>query len=136
MTLMTVSDLMSTEVVTVTPESTLQDVIATMVRHGIRHIPIVENDEVIAVVSDRNIRVMISGAVDADERRRYLTGTQVMAHASRPVTTVAPSVPAHDLAKIFIEERIGCLPVVDENERLIGIVTQTDLLQWLSRIVD
>ena len=38
--------------------------------------------------------------------------------------------------KIFVEQRIGCLPVVDENEHVVGILTQTDLLHMLSNGMD
>jgi CBS domain-containing protein len=131
-TLRTVSELMTREVVTIGPDATLQQVIAAMVGRGIRHLPILDQGKLAAIVSDRNIRVMVAGAVSSEERRRYLTTTSVMAHATRPVTTIGPDATAADAARVFVEQRIGCLPVVDDDGRLVGIVTQTDLLSWLS----
>ena len=131
-TLRTVRELMSAEVVTIGPDATLQQTIATRVSKGIRHLPIIEEGRLAAIVSDRNIRVMIAGAVDTNERRRYLRTTSVMVHASHPVTTIGPDATAAEAARLFVEQRIGCLPVVDDDGALVGIVTQTDLLTWLT----
>jgi acetoin utilization protein AcuB len=131
-TVRTVGELMSTEVVSVTPETSLFETIGMMVQRGIRHLPVMEDGRAVAVVSDRDIRVQISGATDPGERQRYLSSTNVMARASRPVTTISPDAPVQEAARIFVESRIGCLPVVDADDRVVGIVTQTDLLKWLA----
>ena len=57
-----------------------------------------------------------------------------MAHASGHVTTTTPETSVREAAKVFVSARIGCLPVVDEEGLLIGILTQTDLLKWLARL--
>jgi len=131
---MTVAELMSREVVTIPPDATMQQVIGTMVYHGIRHLPVVEDDRLVAIASDRNIRVMVTGGMGSDERRRYLTTTPVTAHATRPVTTIAPDATCAEAARMIVEQRIGCLPVVDDGGQLVGIVTQSDLLKWLAQI--
>lgn len=128
----TVSDLMNPRVVSVTPTTSLFETIRVMVENGIRHLPVMEDGRVVAVVSDRDIRVQISGATEPGDRHRYLTSTSVMARASRPVTTIAPDAPVAEAARVFVESRIGCLPVVDASGRVVGIVTQTDLLKWLA----
>jgi len=64
----------------------------------------------------------------------YLEKTTVMAHASGHVTTTTPETSVREAAKVFVSARIGCLPVVDEEGLLIGILTQTDLLKWLARL--
>jgi len=132
----TVAEMMCSEVVTAEPTTTLYQAIGLMVRNGIRHLPAVEEGKVVAVISDRNVRMMISEGQDPEERRRYLSTTMVMAHASHPVTTIGPGEPPQDAARIFVESRIGCLPVVDDADKLIGIVTQTDLLKWIAAMVD
>jgi len=133
MTFVGVAELMTTEVVTLTPDAKLQDAIRTMVTRGIRHIPIVEGERVVAIISDRNVRMMVTEHVDADERRRYLQETSVMDHASKPVTTIHINTTAPEAAATFIGSRIGCLPVVDEDGLMVGILTQTDMLQWIAR---
>ncbi len=126
------AELMNPRVVSVSPTTTLFDTIRAMVEKGIRHLPVMEDGRVVAVVSDRDIRVQISGATEPGDRHRYLTSTSVMARASRPVTTIAPDAPVQEAARVFVESRIGCLPVVDGEGRVVGILTQTDLLKWLA----
>lgn len=133
MTFVGVAELMTHEVITLTTNATLLDAIRTMVSNGIRHIPIVDGDRVVAVISDRNVRLMVTEHVDAEERRRYLHETSVMDHASKPVTTVGLETTAPEAAAVFIGSRIGCLPVVDEDGRMVGILTQTDMLKWIAR---
>ena len=130
---LTVADLMSRQVVSIARETNLQDTIGLMVEHGIRHVPVLEGEHVVAVLSDRDVRLMLTGGGDVADRRRYLAATAAMVHASRPVTTIGPDAPAGEAARIFVESRIGCLPVVDSEERIVGILTQTDLLQWIAR---
>jgi CBS domain-containing protein len=135
-TRLTIGDLMTTEVVVLEETTTLQEAIRTMVSKEIRHLPVVRDDVPVAVLSDRDVRMKVSDLVDPEERRKYMEKTTVMTHASRPVTTAAVDMPVREAAQIFVESRIGCLPVVDDQERLIGIVTQTDLLKWLARLTD
>ncbi|MBB5576678.1 MULTISPECIES: CBS domain-containing protein [Rhizobium] len=47
-----------------------------------------------------------------------------------PVTTVAPSTPLIDAAKLMLERRVGGLPVLDDHGRLVGIITESDFLRW------
>jgi CBS domain-containing protein len=131
---LTVGDLMTPEVVVLDETTTLQEAIRTMVSKEIRHLPVVKDQKPIAVLSDRDVRMKVSDLVDPKERRRYMENTPVMAHASKPVTTATADMPVRDAAQIFVESRIGCLPVVDAQGRLIGIVTQTDLLKWLAQL--
>jgi len=133
MTFVSVTELMTSKVITLTPDAKLQDAIRTMVTHGIRHIPIVEGTRAVAIISDRNVRMMVTEHVDADERRRYLQETSVMDHASRPVNTISVETNAPEAASTFIRSRIGCLPVVDDDGEMVGILTQTDMLEWIAR---
>jgi CBS domain-containing protein len=133
-TRLTVGNLMTTKVLALDETTTLQEAVRTMVSSGIRHLPVVKNKKPIAVLSDRDVRMKVSDLVDPPERRKYMEKTSVMAHASKPVTTATADMPVREAAQIFVESRIGCLPVVDEAGRLIGIVTQTDLLKWLAQM--
>lgn len=133
---LTVADLMTERVIAVPPEATIQRAIRIMVRRSIRHLPVVADERVTGILSDRNVRVMLTADDDVDRRRRYMETTMVADKASHPVTTIQPDAPAQDAARIFVESRIGCLPVVDEDGRIRGILTQTDLLKWLARLAD
>ncbi len=130
----TVAELMCREVIGVGPKTSIHETIRLMVEKGIRHVPVMEGRKVIAMVSDRDIRVQISGGTDAGERMRYLQSTPIMQRASKPVSTIAPDASPQEAAALFVDRRIGCLPVVDEEDNVVGIVTQTDLLKWLAHL--
>jgi CBS domain-containing protein len=57
-----------------------------------------------------------------------LRGVAVKEVMSEPVVTVAPDASVRDAARLMLERRIGCLPVVDAGV-LVGLVTETDLLR-------
>lgn len=133
---LTVGELMSTEVVSVEELSTIQEALRTMVAKGIRHLPVCKDGRAMAVLSDRDLRLMVTEMVDPEQRRRYFETTGVMQHASSPVVTTTPDTSVAEVARVFVESRIGCLPVVDEDDKLVGIVTQTDLLKWIGQLAD
>ncbi len=133
---LTARDMMTTDVVTVQPTSTLQDAIRIMVSKRIRHLPVVKDGKVVAMLSDRDIRLMATGLIDPEKRQGYMTNTVVMNHASTPVISGPPDISASDAAKIFVESRIGSLPIVNEDGQLVGILTHTDLLNWLAQFAE
>lgn len=87
----------------------------------IRHIPVVDGrNHVVGIVSNRDVFRALGGL----DGRKLRIG-EIM---SRDVLTVAPEAPAFRAAEIMLDNKIGALPVVSEDEVLIGIVTETDFL--------
>jgi CBS domain-containing protein len=88
---------------------------------AIRHLPVVDaDDHVVGVVSSRDLARVI-------ERQGAAPRTlgEVM---TRFATTVHRSSEAHEAASLMLENKIGCVPVVDDDQRLVGIVTETDFV--------
>jgi acetoin utilization protein AcuB len=103
-----------------TPEDLLDAVAAAMQRGRFRHVPVVASDRrVLGVVSDRDLR----------EQKGYWSSTKVSAVLSEPAVAVRPEDPIEDAAQTMLERKIGALPVVDREQRVVGIVTTTDLLR-------
>lgn len=102
----------------------LTDSVATarqlLSRYGIRHLPVVDADEVVGVVSDRDVR---ADRLDSPASERSVEGVM-----SSPPALVTADVPIQDAARLMLSRRISALPVVDEDRRLVGIVTTTDCL--------
>jgi CBS domain-containing protein len=48
---------------------------------------------------------------------------------SKKVITVAPDTPLQEAARLMVEHKIGGLPVVDENNRVVGVITETDIFK-------
>jgi acetoin utilization protein AcuB len=116
-----VASWMSSPVHTVVPETLAADAVTLLRRHAIRHLPVLENDHVIGVVTDRDLR---GTAGD----------TPIRAIMSQPVTVVSPRTGIDRAARLLFDRRIGCLPVVEDG-RLIGILTQTDAVAALVAVV-
>jgi acetoin utilization protein AcuB len=130
---MIIEQIMKTNVATLTPTNTIADAIEMIKQHKIRHIPIInENRKVVGIVTDRDIRDASPSIFHADEHLEDL---------QKPVNTIMKTnvVTGHPLdfveevAALFYEHRISCLPIV-KDEKLVGIVTETDLLYTLVQL--
>ncbi|HEX2093293.1 MAG TPA: CBS and ACT domain-containing protein [Longimicrobiaceae bacterium] len=129
---------MTRDPVTVGPDHTLSQALRLTREHRIRHLPVVDRGGTLAgIVSDRDIRLaMPSPLTEPDaERVDFLERTPVAAVMTREVVTIAPGDPIEDAAKALCRHRIGALPVVDPAGRLLGILSETDLLQAMVQIL-
>ncbi len=110
---------MVTEVITASPEDTVEEAIQLMRRFSIRHIPVVENGKLVGLVTESNLRAYLSS------EKLQLPLKEVM--ILNPIT-VDPDTSIDEAAKIIYKYKIGGLPVVS-NGKLIGIITITDILE-------
>lgn len=130
---MQVSELMATDVVTIGRNDDLRLVDDMMAERHIRHLPVVEDDMLVGVVTQRDVfKARMSSAMGYGEKgqRTFLSSVLVKEIMASPATTIAPDAPVNDAADLIINQGIGCLPVV-ENGELVGIITKTNLLQRL-----
>ena len=120
-------DLMTSEVSVAAPDDDLDVAMALMDRRDLRHLPIVDSEGVVGILSDRDLLAETGWL--APRQRELLEAPQrrvrdVM-HSSPQVA--APDDPVSALASRLALARIGCLPIVEGSE-LRGIVTETDVL--------
>ena len=120
-------EIMSTNVETVPAETTADAARETMRRKAIRHLVVVKSGEVVGVVSDRDI-----GGRHGAATRAHRTAGELMTAA--PVT-VSPETTVREIANLMRGRTIGCVPVLN-RQRLVGIVTVSDLLTLLGRGTD
>jgi CBS domain-containing protein len=98
----------------------------------VRHMPVLAGEKLVGVVSNRDLlAASLTSALEfgARERRAFLRSVEVREVMTRDVVSVGPDMPIAKAARILIERRIGCLPVVKGDDQLIGLVTETDLLR-------
>jgi acetoin utilization protein AcuB len=130
-TIVRVEEVMSRSVITITPEQTLRDAVEMLRSKHIRHLPVVEGDRLIGIVTDRDVKratpSLLSG-VERDEYDRVLDTTKVAQVMTRDPMTVSPETRLRDAVKIFLDRKMGALPVV-ANGLLVGIITQIDMLR-------
>ncbi len=96
---------------------------------GIRHLPVVDGDRLVGVITDRDLRLATSALAPSP----FPPGSRVSAVMSRAPLTADAADPVEDAARTMREKKIGCLPIVEDG-RLIGIITGLDLLDALMRM--
>jgi CBS domain-containing protein len=117
-----VEEFMSTAVITMKESDTLSAAQIEMRMAEIRHLPVVdEKGHVVGVLSDRDVLRNLT-KIDGEPT----PVTQIM---SRRVQTVKPSMLASEAATLLLEHKFGCLPVVGDDEQIVGIITDTDFLR-------
>ena len=123
-----VQDVMTHEVVTLTPPQPFTEALALLARHRFRHLIVTETDARLAgVISDRDMLRFISSGADL----KSATVADVMWYE---VLTIRPETSLSEAAGQMLSRRINCLPVIDETGRLCGILTSSDLLQVFQRM--
>ncbi|MDF2814745.1 MAG: hypothetical protein K0Q81_945 [Paenibacillus sp.] len=115
----TIRDIMSTDCVTVTPKDNIYEIAVKMKQHDIGFIPVVDGDQLIGVVTDRDL--VIRGYAD-----KHSGSGAVKEVLSTDVTTASPDLSVDEAAKLMANRKVRRLPVV-ENGKLIGVVAIGDL---------
>ncbi len=130
---MHVQEIMAEDIVTIDRNDDLRLVDDIMAERHIRHIPVLEDGQLVGLVTQRDLfKARMSSTVGYGEKaqRSFLHAVRVKEIMVYPVMTVSPETSVNEAAELMIREGIGCLPVVQEG-RLTGMVTKTDLLQHL-----
>jgi CBS domain-containing protein len=133
---MRVRDIMTSPVVVIAPDTTAPAAVALMRQHNIRHLPVVEHDRLVGIISQGDLReASISEAINADiyELSFMLHRLTVDKLMTRRVWTVTPEALVVHAAELMTQNKIAGLPVVDSGGAVIGIVTESDLLKTLVR---
>ena len=111
------------------PELSVRQAFFTMRREGFRHLPVVDDDRLVGMVTDRDLRRPdVTDEPDGWHEFYQLDADYEVRHVmtTDPITT-SPGAPLERTLDLLLERRFGALPVVDKNDRLIGILTSFDL---------
>ena len=117
---MMVSHCMSTELVTISKEASIQEAFAVMKRHSIRHLPVVDSEgALLGWVTDADLRgVLIASMLEELTLEDVMVRKPYIAH---------PDMLLDEAAHIILEKRIGGMPVIEKG-KLVGIITVADIL--------
>lgn len=131
-----IADVMTKPVITVTPQDSVGHAHRVLLEHNIRQLPVLEAAKLVGVITDRDIRSLVSGHTLLDPEAM----AQALNTPVRDVMTVgAVTVSSQDNLQaaliLLVEAKFGGIPVVDKRARLCGIVTYIDLLRcFLDRL--
>jgi len=130
-----ISKIMSTEVVSVHLGQKLSDVRHIICESKIHHVPVVDGKKLVGLISFTDLmklNIVISGAdertVDAIVDQQF-TIQDVMV---TKLTTLSNASTVREASQILAEGNFHSLPVVDQQQQIVGIVTMTDLIQYLN----
>lgn len=139
--MLTVADIMTTKLVKLTKHASLQDAHQITRDKGIRHLPVVETEtgKLVAIVTQKNMIAKVIStlalyggqALEEQEAR-----TDIMEVASLDYETVTKDEVLTDVAPFFLENKHGCLPVVDGEGVLIGMVTSSDFVKLSIQLLE
>lgn len=115
----TVADIMVKPVLTATPDVSVADARRILMNSWIRHLPILEDELLVGIVSDRDLRVVRDDS------------TPLRAIMRSPVFILSPATPLKVVVRLLRDRRFGAVPVLD-GRRLVGIVSVVDVLRHLN----
>jgi acetoin utilization protein AcuB len=133
---MMIRELMTGGLITVRPETSVQQARDLLAKERIRHLPVTGRGGVLAgIVTDRDIRLNLPSratSLSAQEITHLLSRLTVGEIMTRSVVTIGPDRPAREGAQLMLDHKVGALPVLDDGH-LIGIITETDIVRAFVR---
>lgn len=134
---MFVRDFMTPNPITIGPDAAFPEAMGLLRTHKIRRLPVVEKGKLVGIVVEKDLLSnQPSQATSLSVHEIYyllerLRMRQIMSH---PVFTVGGECPIEDAARIMVEKKIGCLPVMEESS-MAGIITETDIFKTLVELL-
>jgi acetoin utilization protein AcuB len=128
---MKVKDWMTPDPKTVEEDDLVKTAVTLVIENRIRHLPVVRGDSLVGIISDRDLKrampSVVAGAT-AEEYQTFMDETPVEHAMTADPIVCAPDTDLIDVVREFCEKKVGAIPVVDGG-RLVGIVTQTDMME-------
>jgi CBS domain-containing protein len=128
-----VRDIMVSNLTTIPRESSLLDAAITMRRSSLRHLLVVDGEKLLGIISERDVQrcaPSLLSPITQEEYNAIFENTPIERVMLRNPLTVSPDSPVRDAVALMLERKVGCLPVV-EGERVVGILTRSDVLNLL-----
>jgi CBS domain-containing protein len=122
----TLAEVMTRSPLTIQAGETLAHAYDAMKEHGLRHLPVLDGQRLVGVVSLRDLYVVEAVAPESEPPQHVAQAME------REIYTVAPGDRVRDVARTMGEHKYGCAVVVDVG-RVVGVFTSTDALALLSR---
>jgi len=131
---------MTRDVVTVGPETEIVAAQALMVRKSIRHLPVVEKDDVlVGIITDRDIRSAMPSTVLSEREKtsgeKQLASMKVKEIMTIKPVSVSPTDTLEDVLLMMQKVKVGAFPVVDREGKLKGIISIRDLMRAFTHVL-
>lgn len=128
---MNVVDLMTTGVSTVTPDTSLRDAAREMFRSQVSGLPVTDDDGLlVGIITEADFLRLELSRVESDNPAAVESVGDIM---TRAVETIGPNTPLVEAAKVMVVREVKRLPVVDDSDRLVGIISRMDVVNAFTR---
>lgn len=132
----TVSQMMTTDVVSVEETDYLSNLLESLQALRFRHLPVTDGNRLIGLLTERDLlRLSTSNLLphrtqqDQALFQRFRVGDVMQ----RDVVTVSPETTVTDAGRLLLDKRLGCLPVVNATNELVGIITSSDFVAAVTK---
>lgn len=131
---MIVDTWMARNPIVVSPDTTIGQAGQVMGTHRIRHLPVVDRDQLVGLVTKSDLLRAASSNLDPmsavasdDASLRGAVSTLM----TRRLVTVPPTMPLEDAARLMVDHKFGAVLVMEEQRRLVGVLTESDIMRAL-----
>jgi acetoin utilization protein AcuB len=135
---MLVKDRMTSDLITITPATSFPEGFRIMREKRIRHLPVVdERGKLIGIVTQTDLlhaSPSTATTLSVFEMSYLLANLHVQEVMSSPVITVSEDAPLEEAARLMVEKKIGCLPVMCDGD-LVGMITETDIFETFVEVL-
>ena len=133
----TIDDYITRKVIVATPGERLKDVARTMVRNGFRRLPVVSEERLVGIITSTDFIKLLGSDWAFNHIQtgnvREITNVRMEEIMKKDVITAKEGDKLKDIAEIMVTNDIGALPVVDDNLRIKGIITEKDVLGYFAK---
>ena len=122
---MQIKNLMSEDLITVDKDQNLSDALKLLRKHNVSRLPVTNNKELVGIISERDIAAKLGSAKYESMPASRLHISSVMV---KDVITVPQTMQLDDVARLMLDNGIGSVPVMDEDDKMVGIVSKADFV--------
>lgn len=116
-------NVMTTSIVTEDPNTSLDKIKELMKKFGMHHIPISSDNKLLGIISDRDLL-----KINKISTFYFLRAKNIM---TTVLIVCDEETPLSHIAKVLLEEKISCLPVINKDKKLTGIISRSDILRTI-----